>query len=136
MMAPYIVDEAYDANGNLVYKGKAKTISNVFLSSTAEKLSTCMKQTILTGTSRKYFRRKGTSRDRFDIGGKTGTLSDAEDRTTLYTWFSGIAPLDSPNNVAIGTLVASPKSWIVRASSVAQTALAQFLRLTRLRHND
>ena len=91
-----------------------------------------MQETILTGTSRKFFRRSGTARDRFDIGGKTGTLSDAEARGTLYTWFSGLAPLDSPNNVAIGTLVSSPKTWVVRASSLAQLSLAQYLRWEKL----
>ena len=90
-----------------------------------------MQETVLSGTSRRYFRRKGTAGDRYEIGGKTGTLSDAEERGTLYTWFSGVAPLESPQNVAIGTVVASPKNWVVRASSLAQISLAQYLKIER-----
>lgn len=133
MMAPYLVEAAFDQAGKQVYTAAPREISRVFSKKTSEKLFRCMQETILTGTSRKFFRRRGTARDRFEIGGKTGTLSDAEERATLYTWFSGVAPLDSPHNVAIGTLIASPKNWVVRASSVAQTSLARFLMLEKQR---
>lgn len=132
MMAPYIVDAAFDNNGKQVYTAQPREVSRIYSKATNEKMIKLMQETILSGTSRKFFRRSGTSRDRFDIGGKTGTLSDAEARGTLYTWFSGLAPLDSPNNVAIGTLVSSPKTWVVRASSLAQLSLAQYLRLEKL----
>lgn len=131
LMAPYLVEEAYDSKGKLVYSGAPLEISRIFTKRTADKMQRLMQETVLSGTSRRYFRRKGTARDRFEIGGKTGTLSDAEERGTLYTWFSGIAPLESPQNVAIGTVVASPKSWVVRASSLAQIGLAQYLKFER-----
>lgn len=131
LMAPYLVEEAYDASGKVVYSGAPLEISRIFTKRTADKMQRLMQETVLSGTSRRYFRRKGTARDRFEIGGKTGTLSDAEERGTLYTWFSGIAPLESPQNVAIGTVVASPKNWVVRASSLAQIGLAQYLKIER-----
>lgn len=131
MMAPYLVDAAYDSSGKQIYTGSPLEISRIFTKRTADKMQRLMQETVLSGTSRRYFRRKGTAGDRFEIGGKTGTLSDAEERGTLYTWFSGIAPLESPQNVAIGTLVASPKNWVVRASSLAQISLAQYLKIER-----
>ncbi|MBM3381990.1 MAG: hypothetical protein FJY29_06060 [Betaproteobacteria bacterium] len=131
MMAPYLVEAAYDTSGKQIYTGSPLEISRIFTKRTADKMQRLMQETVLSGTSRRYFRRKGTAGDRFEIGGKTGTLSDAEERGTLYTWFSGIAPLESPQNVAIGTLVASPKNWVVRASSLAQISLAQYLKIER-----
>ncbi len=131
MMAPYIVDSATDASGKEVYKGSPRPIARLFSEATASKMSRLMQETILAGTSRKYFRKKGTRADRYEIGGKTGTLSDPEERDTLYTWFSGVAPLDSTNGVAIGTLVASPQNWVVRASALAQATLAEYLKIER-----
>jgi cell division protein FtsI/penicillin-binding protein 2 len=131
LMAPYLVDSAFDSTGKQVYSATPLEISRIFSKKTADRMQRLMQETILAGTSRKYFRRKGTAGDRFEIGGKTGTLSDAEERGTLYTWFSGVAPLESPQNVAIGTVVASPKNWVVRASSLAQISLAQYLKIDR-----
>jgi cell division protein FtsI/penicillin-binding protein 2 len=131
LMAPYLVEAAYDSTGKQVYSATPLEISRIFSKKTADKMQRLMQETILAGTSRKYFRRKGTAGDRFEIGGKTGTLSDAEERGTLYTWFSGVAPLESPQNVAIGTVVASPKNWVVRASSIAQISLSQYLKIDR-----
>jgi len=131
LMAPFLVDAAFDASGKQVYTATPLEISRIYSKRTADKMLKLMQETILAGTSRKYFRRRETAGDRFEIGGKTGTLSDAEERGTLYTWFSGVAPLESPQNVAIGTVIASPKTWVVRASSVAQLSLAQYLKIDR-----
>ncbi|MCA2961802.1 MAG: hypothetical protein IOD12_16250 [Silvanigrellales bacterium] len=131
LMAPYLVDAAFDASGRQVYSGAPRKLERLFSAQTAASLQILMRETILTGTSRKYFRRKGTRKDRFEIGGKTGTLSDPEERSTLYTWFNGLAPLESSENVAIGALVASPKNWVVRASEIAQQGLSDYLRLSR-----
>lgn len=131
MMAPSIVDAAFDKTGKLVYSGTPRELSRVLSKQAAEKMLPLMHATIKSGTSRRYFARRGTRKQRFEIGGKTGTLSDAEERGTLYTWFSGLTQLDVPNNVAISTLVASPQNWVVRASSIAQVSIAQYLRLQR-----
>jgi peptidoglycan glycosyltransferase len=131
LMAPYIVESAADASGKEVYRATPKPIARLFSESTARKMAVLMQETIVAGTSRKYFRKRSTRADRFEIGGKTGTLSDPEDRGTLYTWFSGVAPLESQHSVAIGTLVASPQNWLVRASSLAQASLSEYLRIER-----
>jgi|GEM_PF-620843 len=131
LMSPYLVDAAFDQNGKQVYAAIPHKLERLFSPQTAASMQSLMRETILTGTSRRYFRRKGTRNDRYEIGGKTGTLSDPEDRTTLYTWFSGIAPLESVENVAIGALVASPKTWVVRASEIAQLGLSEYLRYAK-----
>lgn len=131
MMAPYIVEAAYNSNGKEIYRAKQMQIGRVISPQTASKIETLMLATIASGTSRKTFHKIGTRAEVDEIGGKTGTLLDPENRDVLYTWFSGIAPLNSPNSIAIGTVVASPQNWIVRASSIAQTTLADYLKLER-----
>ncbi len=134
MLAPHIVDAAYDSSGKLVYKAKPIVVNRVVSKETADQVQTLMLATVATGTSRRAFHRLGTRYNIDEIGGKTGTLLDPENRDLLYTWFSGIAPINSPNSVSIGTIVASLQNWVVRASSVAQGTLAEFLRAQKSRN--
>ncbi|APJ02523.1 penicillin-binding transpeptidase domain-containing protein [Silvanigrella aquatica] len=131
MMAPYLIEAAYNSDGKEVYRAKPMQIGRVITAQTASKIETLMLATISSGTSRRTFHKAGTRADANEIGGKTGTLLDPENRDVLYTWFSGIAPLNSPNSIAIGTVVASPQNWVIRASSVAQTTLADYLKFER-----
>lgn len=131
MMAPFLVEAAFNSDGREVYRAKPMQIGRIVSPQTALKVETLMLATIATGTSRRTFHKAGTRADADEIGGKTGTLLDPENRDVLYTWFSGIAPLNSPNSIAIGTVVASPQNWVVRASSVAQTTLADYLKLEK-----
>jgi cell division protein FtsI/penicillin-binding protein 2 len=131
MMAPFLVEAAFNSDGREVYRAKPMQIGRIVSPQTALKVETLMLATIATGTSRRTFHKAGTRADADEIGGKTGTLLDPENRDVLYTWFSGIAPLNSPNSISIGTVVASPQNWVVRASSVAQTTLADYLKLEK-----
>lgn len=131
MMAPYLVAAAFDSTGKAIYQAKSREVGQVVRPQTAKKLETLMLATVAHGTSRRMFYRKGTRNEVDEIGGKTGTLLDLEDRDVLYTLFSGVAPLHSPNSIAIGTVIASPQNLVVRASSVAQTTLAEFLKLEK-----
>jgi cell division protein FtsI/penicillin-binding protein 2 len=129
LMAPFLVESATDANGTEIYRATPKPIARLFSEDTARRMADLMQETTLVGTSRKYFRKRGNRAFRHEIGGKTGTLSDPEDRGTLYTWFSGVAPLESTHSVAVGTLVASPQNWLVRASALAQATLSEYLKI-------
>jgi peptidoglycan glycosyltransferase len=134
LMAPHLVKRAFDANGKLVYEAQPREIGTVMSPSTAEKMMELMKATVRSGTSRRHFLRRSTREQRGDIGGKTGTLKDMEDRKTLYTWFTGIGPGSGPEeSVSVGVLVASPTDWLVRASSVAQDSLGQFYYVEKMK---
>lgn len=129
MMAPYIVDAAFDSKGKEVYKAKPLEISKVYSNPDMnDKMLELYKATIMSGTSRRSFRRNP---DKREVGGKTGTLSDAEDRGTLYTWFSGIAPMRGPESVALSTLSMSPQNWVVRASELANAGILGKHRIER-----
>lgn len=132
MMAPHIVKRATDAAGNVVYTAEPREIGSPITQETASKMMVLMKATVWSGTSRSQFMRRDTRNFRTEIGGKTGTLRDMEDRKTLYTWFSGVGSGNEvPANLAVGVLVASPVNWIVRASSVAQYGFSQFYESER-----
>jgi|JFJP01.1.fsa_nt_gi peptidoglycan glycosyltransferase len=129
MMTPYIVSNIYK-EGKLVYTGVPKVLSDVFKESTSNQLISMMQETVLTGTSRRYFRSE--KKFRFDIAGKTGTLKDMDNRNVLHTWFSGIAPLGGRNPIAISVLVSSPTNNPIRASEVARKTLSEYLRSSDL----
>jgi peptidoglycan glycosyltransferase len=132
MMAPHLVKRAMDASGNVVYTAEPREIGSPIAKETASKMMVLMKATVWSGTSRSQFMRRDTRNFRTEIGGKTGTLRDMEDRKTLYTWFSGVGSGNEvPASLAVGVLVASPVNWIVRASSVAQYGFSQFYESKR-----
>jgi cell division protein FtsI/penicillin-binding protein 2 len=136
LMAPHLVQRAFDSDGNLVYEAKPLEIGAPLLPESADKMMVLMRATVLEGTSRSHFMRRGTRRFRTEIGGKTGTLRDLEDRKTLYTWFSGVGGGTGAeaNKLALGVLVASPINWLVRASSVASNSLGRYYALRNSAH--
>lgn len=132
MMAPHLVKRAMDAAGSVVYQAEPREIGSPVTEETASKMMVLMKATVWSGTSRSQFMRRETRNFRTEIGGKTGTLRDMEDRKTLYTWFSGAGTgNDVPASLAVAVLVASPVNWVVRASSVAQYGFGQFYESER-----
>lgn len=129
MMAPYLVEAAFNQEGHEVYRAHPKAISRVISSSTADKIAVLMLETTSSGTSRRVFKKLSAHANIEDIGGKTGTLLDFENRKILYTWFSGIASIGSPQSISIGTVIASPQNYVVRANAVAQTTLAEYFKI-------
>ena len=129
MMSPHIVEAAYDDNGNEVYRAKPVEVSRLMTQSTANEMKILMKRTISSGP---YNIRVGKRKRQHisKIGGKTGTLSDPENRSILYTWFSGLAPIvNQDESISIATLIGSPQNWIIRASKIAQKTLVDYLSL-------
>lgn len=136
MMAPYLIEAAYNAQGNEIYRAHPTQIGRVISEDTANKISVLMLATTSVGTSRRVFHKRGTRANLDDIGGKTGTLLDLENRDILYTWFSGIASMGSPKSIAIGTVVASPQNYVVHANAVAQTIIAQYFRIQKIEMDE
>lgn len=136
MMAPYLIEAAYNESGAEIYRAKPTQIGQVVSAETANKISTLMLATTSLGTSRHVFSKSNTQANIDDIGGKTGTLLDLENKRLLYTWFSGIASINSPQSIAIGTVVASYQNYVVRANAVAQTTIAEYLKIQKFSEDD
>jgi penicillin-binding protein A len=136
MMTPFVVS-SISKDDKVIYTGTPKVLSEVFKESTSTQLLSMGQETVLTGTSRRYFRSE--KKFRFDISGKTGTLSDMnntkinkDEKNILHTWFSGIAPLGGRNPIAISVLVSSLKNNVLRASELARKILSEYLRSSDL----
>lgn len=121
--APYLVAEAYDSSGELIYEGEPRDLGVALSMKTVEKMKALMDDTVEAGTGRRDFSRFEKGYPGIDVSGKTGTLLDLEDRQVMYTWFTGNFPLPGGRMASIGVLVGSPQTWIVRASSVAGRAV-------------
>ena len=72
LLSPFIVQEAVDANGEVVYRGRRNVIRNVLSRETSAWLRTTMRDTVLHGTGR----RAGTPVT--EVAVKTGTAQVAE----------------------------------------------------------
>jgi cell division protein FtsI/penicillin-binding protein 2 len=93
MPAPYLVTEARDRHGNILYKGKEGTIGRVMSKDTAEELKALMSATILSGTGRReyYDKESHPILSKLIIGGKSGTINDKEGNHV--DWFVAFAHL-------------------------------------------
>lgn len=133
MMKPRIVDRAISTvDGAVVHEAKSKVVGQIYAKDTAEMMFLSMRDTVIRGTSRRYFRRKGTREFLHALGGKTGTLLDFENRKILYTWFSGVTSFGSDSDVGIAVLVGGDARRLVLASAVAQATLASVIQVRKL----
>ena len=130
MMAPYLVEEAYDKTGALVYKAMPQSLGRVFKQATADKLKVLMMNTVRFGSRHSISARQKRLYIKSNIIGKTGTLNDPENRALLYTWFSGGGYFNetSLESISIGTLIVSPSEFVTRAVAIAQKTLFEHLK--------
>jgi cell division protein FtsI/penicillin-binding protein 2 len=90
----------------------------------AAALGDMMRETVVSGTARKVFRRVASSLRGVPVAGKTGSLADASPYRD-YSWFVGYAPADRPT-VAVATVVVNDRLWHARAPTVAKEALEAY----------
>lgn len=119
--SPYLVSEARDYRGNLLYKHKSEPWLQAMDPAVADTISDMMVQVVEAGT--------GVAAQVPDIkvAGKTGT-AETGDGSPSHAWFIGFAPADDPKiavavlveNGGLGGRVAAP---IARA--VMRTALSE-----------
>ncbi|MBI1824406.1 MAG: penicillin-binding protein, partial [Nitrospirae bacterium] len=128
LIVPHLIDKIIDQEGNEIYSPKREVIGHVVSSNTTELLKEMMGQTIISGTSRRAFRRYHRSAALRDItvGGKTGSLT-GNDPPGKYSWFVGMAPLEKPE-VAIAALVINNGHWRIKGSDVAKEGFTNFFK--------
>jgi cell division protein FtsI/penicillin-binding protein 2 len=90
----------------------------------AARLAEMMRETVVSGTARRAFRRSGGPMRGVTVAGKTGSLAEARPYRD-YSWFVGYAPADRPE-VAVATVVANERLWHARAPTVAKEALEAY----------
>jgi peptidoglycan glycosyltransferase len=128
MMEPYFLNAAYLKSGKPIYHAEPSIWRQVMTPETAQELQKLMKETVVSGTSRKSFR--GFFKGKFselEVGGKTGHLTDRVLGGRL-DWFVGFAQAHG-RKIAISVITVHEKYWTVKSSYLArrtfETAFSQ-----------
>ena len=94
LMSPYIVKEAVNSQGEVVYRGKPKVMREVYTPETTAWIRSAMRRVVLEGTGK----RAGT--EITELAGKTGTAQVPEggkySKNRYVASFIGFWPYDSP----------------------------------------
>ena len=103
LMSPYIVKQAVNSQGELVYKGEPKVLREVYTPETTKWIRRTMRRVVTEGTG------KRAATDITELAGKTGTAQVAEggkySRNRYVASFIGFWPYEDPKYlmlIAIG----------------------------------
>ncbi len=121
MVQPYLVEELKDSNDKVVFKAQSLFESPAISAQSAEKVREMMEQTVLSGTSRKAFRRIMREKrfQEIEMGGKTGHFTGLNPKGRT-DWFVGYASDGENNKVAIATITVNIQKWTVKSSALAE----------------
>lgn len=128
MMIPYIVDSLENATGEKVYQAQPLERGQIISPQSADKLRQMMEQTVLSGTSRRTFRK--IVRDKkfreIEMGGKTGhfTGMNPKGRTD---WFVGYAT-DEQDKIAIAAITVNIRKWTVKSSALGEMMFRKYFK--------
>lgn len=126
MMAPYVVYGLRDAEGKQLYEAAPELVSRTMRPQTALSMRQLMKETVMSGTSRKVFRSFLNHRKLQDVklGGKTGSL-DSENPKGRCDWFVGYSQRGQ-HKLAFAAVTVHEKFWKVKSSTIIKDYLAHF----------
>jgi len=121
MVIPYIVDQVTDSNDEIIHSGASLEAGAVMTPESADKVKELMKETIVSGTSRKSFfpLRKNKKFKVVEMGGKTGHLTGDDPRGQV-DWFVGYAS-SGERQIAFAAVTVNKKYWTVKSSYLGQT---------------
>ena len=126
---PYIVSELTDANNATVYKAQTFNSDAAIKSESAKKVQQMMEQTVLTGTSRKTFRKivREKKFQEIEMGGKTGHFSGMNPKGRT-DWFVGYASDGEDNKVAIAAITVNIQKWTVKSSALGEMMIRKHFK--------
>ena len=116
LMSPYIVKEAMNSRGEIVYKGEPKVMREVITPETAEWIRGAMRRVVLEGTG------KRAATDITELAGKTGTAQVPEkgkySATRYVASFIGFWPYDDPKYLML-VVIGEPTSGRIYGGELA-----------------
>ncbi len=128
MMIPYIVDSLENSNGEKIYQAQSLERGQILRPESAEKVRQMMEQTVLSGTSRKTFRK--IIRDRkfreIEMGGKTGHFSSLNPKGRT-DWFVGYAS-DGTEKIAMAAITVNIRKWTVKSSALGEMMFRKYFK--------
>lgn len=133
IVEPWIVSRIKQGPDKIHYENSLKTIGRAISEETATELRKMMRDTVLSGTGRKAFRRiRANGRFKnIELGAKTGTVNDRFDRYK-YDWMVAYAlPKDGQGGICVSVLAVHGKMLGIRASQIARYIIDYYYRSTR-----
>lgn len=128
MMVPFIVDSLENGDSEKIYKAQNLERGQILRPESAEKVRQMMEQTVLTGTSRKTFRK--IVRDKkfreIEMGGKTGHFSGTNPKGRT-DWFVGYAS-DEQDKIAIAAITVNIQKWTVKSSALGEMMFRKYFK--------
>ena len=130
IIEPWLVRRIKDESGTVLYRARFNRLARPIEEGTAKKLKVLMKETVLYGTCRKAFlplRRKKRLKD-IELGAKTGTINDSNDRYK-YDWVTAYAlPKDESKGICVTILAIHGKKLGIRAADMARYIIRHHFR--------
>lgn len=126
MVTPYVVENIRNEDNEVVYSGQPVFNTPVMSKASASKIQDMMEQTVLSGTSRKTFRKMVRDKKfkEIEMGGKTGHFTGMNPRG-VTDWFVGYAT-DGDSKIAIAAITVNVKKWTVKSSALAQMMFKEY----------
>ena len=116
LMSPYIVKEAVNSQGEVVYKGEPKVMREVFTPETTAWIRGAMRRVVLEGTG------KRANTDFTELAGKTGTAQVPEggkySRNRYVASFIGFWPYEAPKYLML-VVIGEPTSGRIYGGELA-----------------
>ncbi|MBQ7559542.1 MAG: penicillin-binding protein 2 [Synergistaceae bacterium] len=116
LMSPYIVKEAINSQGEVVYKGTPKIMREVYTPETAAWIRRAMRRVVLEGTG------KRAATEVTELAGKTGTAQVPEggkySRNRYVASFIGFWPYDAPKYLML-VVIGEPSSGRIYGGELA-----------------
>jgi penicillin-binding protein A len=128
IMAPWLVRAVNDYTGKVLYRVTPSRLASPLKPHTAETLRILMRETVVSGTSRKAFRRlrRKKSFKNIELGAKTGTINDERDQFK-YDWITAYAlPRQGEGGICITILAVHGEKLGIRASEMARYVINHY----------
>jgi peptidoglycan glycosyltransferase len=135
IMAPWVVGAVEDNTGKVLYRAVPSRLASPLKPHTAETLRILMRETVVSGTGRKAFRRLRRKRSfkNIELGAKTGTINDERDQFK-YDWITAYAlPRHGDGGICISILAVHGEKLGIRASEMAGYVINHYLSSSKRR---
>ena len=129
MMKPWIVKRVTNEAGEVLYENRKSSMGVSMSPETARELRILMEDTIRHGTCRRAFYRERHRKvyKNVDLGAKTGTINDPDDRFK-YDWLTAfVIPPNHKKTICIAVLGIHGKVLGVRANRLGRSIIRYYL---------
>lgn len=128
MMAPWLVGSVEEASGKILYQASPSKLASPVSEITAKEIKALMEETVISGTVKSAFRalRRKKAFKQIELGAKTGTINDSQDRFK-YDWVIAYAlPENGAGGLSLAILAVHGEKLGIRAKDLAKSILNHY----------